>query len=133
MGGKAVNGWRFWSVEGVEPKAQEGGEKPRDAGLKVKEARLPRPEPEGPEQKVRAAGSCKACMKGFVIEGGGTTGGLPGRPPRRAGADHGSGPSGGSKRVGADDAGDEAPSGACHVHGVCNGLRTQKASMRKAT
>ena len=27
MGGKAVNGWRFWSVQGIEPKAQEGGEK----------------------------------------------------------------------------------------------------------
>ena len=23
MGGKAVNGWRFWSVEGAEPKARE--------------------------------------------------------------------------------------------------------------
>ena len=26
MGGKAVNGWRFWSVQGTKPKAQEGGE-----------------------------------------------------------------------------------------------------------
>ena len=28
MGGKAVNGWRFWSVQDAEPKAKEGGEKP---------------------------------------------------------------------------------------------------------
>ena len=33
-------------------------------------------------------------------------------------ADGGSGPSGGSERVGADDAGDEAPSGACLVDGM---------------
>ena len=26
MGGKAVNGWRFWSVQGAEPKAKEGGD-----------------------------------------------------------------------------------------------------------
>ncbi len=26
MGGKAVNGWRFWSVQGTKPKAKEGGD-----------------------------------------------------------------------------------------------------------
>ena len=47
MGGKAVNGWRFWSVQGTKPKAQEGGEKPETQPKKPKEARLPRPESEG--------------------------------------------------------------------------------------
>ena len=28
MGGKALNGWRFWSVQSAEPKAKEGREKP---------------------------------------------------------------------------------------------------------
>ena len=32
MGGKAVNGWRFWSIQGVEPKDEEGGEKPETQG-----------------------------------------------------------------------------------------------------
>ena len=48
MGGKAVNGWRFWSVQGVRRRRrQEGGEKPETQACKVKEARLPRPESEG--------------------------------------------------------------------------------------
>ena len=36
MGGKAVNGWRFWSVQDAEPKAQEGGEKPETQTAKSK-------------------------------------------------------------------------------------------------
>ena len=36
MGGKAVNGWRFWSVQSAEPKAQEGGEKPETQASKSK-------------------------------------------------------------------------------------------------
>ena len=36
MGGKAVNGWRFWSVQGAEPKAKEGREKPETQAAKSK-------------------------------------------------------------------------------------------------
>ena len=36
MGGKAVNGWRFWSVQGAEPKGKEGGEKPETQAAKSK-------------------------------------------------------------------------------------------------
>ena len=47
MGGKTVNGWRFWSVEGAEPKAREGGEKPKAQAVKAGGTRLPRPQSEG--------------------------------------------------------------------------------------
>ena len=33
MGGKAVNGWRFWSVQGAEPKDEEGGENPETQAM----------------------------------------------------------------------------------------------------
>ena len=70
MGGKAVNGWRFWSVQGAEPKAQEGGEKPETQAAKPKRLVY-----RVPNQKGIAEGQsrwfCRACMKGFVIEGRG--------------------------------------------------------------
>ena len=70
MGGKAVNGWRFWSVQGIEPKAQEGREKPETQAAKSKRLVY-----RVPNQKGIAGGQsrwfCRACMKGFVIEGGG--------------------------------------------------------------
>ena len=68
MGGKAVNGWRFWSVQGVEPKAKEGGEKPETQASKLKRLVY-----RVPNQKGIAEGQsrwfCRACMKGFVIGG----------------------------------------------------------------
>ena len=74
-------------------------------GLKVKEARLPRPEPEGDSGGSEPLVLCRACMKGFVIGGGGQPEVCPeGHRCRRPGADGGSGPSGGSEQVGADDA-----------------------------
>ena len=37
MAGKAVNGWRLWSVQGTKPKAKEGGgEKPEMQASKSK-------------------------------------------------------------------------------------------------
>ncbi len=70
MGGKAVNGWRFWSVQGIEPKAKEGGEKPETQASKSKRLVY-----RVPNQKGIAEGQsrwfCRACMKGFVIEGHG--------------------------------------------------------------
>ena len=70
MGGKAVNGWRFWSVEGAEPKAREGGERPEGTGREAKRLVY-----RVPNQKGIAEGQsrwfCRACMKGFVAEGDG--------------------------------------------------------------
>ena len=69
MGGKAVNGWRFWSVQGTKPQGKEGGrEKPETQAAKSKRLvyRIP-------NQKGIAEGQsrwfCRACMKGFVIGG----------------------------------------------------------------
>ena len=71
MGGKAVNGWRFWSVQGAEPKVKEGkegGEKPETQASKSKRLVY-----RVPNQKGIAEGQsrwfCRACMKGFVIGG----------------------------------------------------------------
>ena len=68
MGGKAVNGWRFWSVQGTKPKAKEGGEKPETQASKSKRLVY-----RVPNQKGIAEGQsrwfCRACMKGFVIGG----------------------------------------------------------------
>ena len=68
MGGKAVNGWRFWSVQGTKPKAKEGGEKPETQASKSKRLVY-----RVPNQKGIAEGQSRwfyrACMKGFVIGG----------------------------------------------------------------
>ena len=70
MGGKAVNGWRFWSIQGAEPKGKEGGERPETQAAKPKRLVY-----RVPNQKGIAEGQsrwfCQACMKGFVIEGSG--------------------------------------------------------------
>ena len=71
MGGKAVNGWRFWSVQGTKPQGKEGGrEKPETQASKAKRLIY-----RVPNQKGIAEGQsrwfCRACMKGFVIEGDG--------------------------------------------------------------
>ena len=70
MGGKAVNGWRFWSVQDAEPKGKEGGEKPETQAAKSERFVY-----RVPNQKGIAEGQsrwfCRACMKGFVIGGGG--------------------------------------------------------------
>ena len=69
MGGKAVNGWRFWSVQDAEPKAKEGGEKSETQASKSKRLVY-----RVPNQKGIAEGQsrwfCRACMKGFVLEDG---------------------------------------------------------------
>ena len=71
VGGKAVNGWRFWSVQGTKPQGKGGGrEKPETQAAKPKRLVY-----RVPNQKGIAEGQsrwfCRACMKGFVIEGGG--------------------------------------------------------------
>ena len=71
MGGKAVNGWRFWSVQGTKPQGKKGGgERPETQASKSKRLVY-----RVPNQKGIAEGQsrwfCRACMKGFVIEGDG--------------------------------------------------------------
>ena len=70
MGGKAVNGWRFWSVQGTKPKAKEGSEKPETQAVKSKRLAYRVPNQKGIAEG-RSRWFCRACMKGFVIEGGG--------------------------------------------------------------
>ena len=133
MGGKAVNGWRFWSVQGTEPKAIHGGEKPETQAAKPKRLVY-----RVPNQKGIAEGQsrwfCRACLKGFVIGGDRQPEACPaghrGDDPERTAA---VGPAEETSAEARAMPGDEAPAGACLGHGVCNGLRTQKASMRKAT
>lgn len=62
MGGKAVNGWRFWSLEGDEPPAKAPkNRKPRRLIYRA------------PNQQGIAQGRtrffCTACMKSFVHDG----------------------------------------------------------------
>ena len=79
MGGKAVNGWRFWTVEGDEPGAvadvdallKDAGKPERKArGGKKKQAKTIF---KTPGQDGAAEGTvryfCSACMDGFVVEG----------------------------------------------------------------
>jgi hypothetical protein len=71
MGGKAVNGWRFWSLEGDAP-AATAAQKPEPEGPKKGRARkliyrVPNQQgtPEG-----RTKFFCSACMKGFLVDAG---------------------------------------------------------------
>jgi hypothetical protein len=70
MGGKAVNGWRFWTVEGEAPAATEEAQA-RTNGKKAKQPRKTIyrvPNQSGvPEGKLRVF--CSACMKGWVADG----------------------------------------------------------------
>ncbi len=71
MGGKAVNGWRFWTVEGDEP-AMTGKPKPekKSRGGKKKRQRTFFKTPSqanAPEGKTSYF--CSACMKAFVQDG----------------------------------------------------------------
>jgi hypothetical protein len=68
MGGKAVNGWRFWTVEGDVPPASN--EKPAKKSRKQKQAKTLY---KTPNQQDMAQGKtryfCSACMDGFVHDG----------------------------------------------------------------
>ena len=82
MGGKAVNGWRFWSVQGAEPKTKEGGEKPETQAAKSKRLVY-----RVPNQKGIAEGSEPLVLsrlhEGLRDRWRWTTRGLPRRPPRQ--------------------------------------------------
>jgi hypothetical protein len=68
MGGTACNGWRFWSVEGEDPAANEKPAQPKANSTKAKKpAKLIT---KTPNQKGVAEGEtrffCNACMKSFL-------------------------------------------------------------------
>ena len=73
MGNKAVNGWRFWSIEGETPTApaEDQAEKPktksRSKGKKKEKVVFKTPQVNMPEGRVHWF--CSACMKGFDVEG----------------------------------------------------------------
>ena len=70
MGGKAVNGWRFWTVEGEEPPATEKPKAEKKARGKKKASKTIF---KTPSQLGVAEGKsrwfCSACMDGFTIDG----------------------------------------------------------------
>jgi hypothetical protein len=81
MGGKAVNGWRFWTVEGDAP----AGSVVADLDALLKEAGKPERKPRGRKNKpsktitkmADQAGAaegqmrffCSACMDAFAVDG----------------------------------------------------------------
>ena len=74
MGGKAVNGWRFWSLEGTEPAAKAeaaGAEKPKPKSSKAKKLIYRIPNQQG-LATGKAKFFCTACMKSFLVDAGGT-------------------------------------------------------------
>jgi len=85
MGGKAVNGWRFWSVEGAAPAKVEKPEKVAK-GKTAGSSRGPRLKSSKPKQtkstatlyrmkdqenvpQGQAMWFCRGCMDGFLVEG----------------------------------------------------------------
>jgi hypothetical protein len=69
MGGKAVNGWRFWSLEGDAPTATEPAAKPTPKKGRARRLIYRVPNQQGtPEGKAKFF--CAACMKGFLVESG---------------------------------------------------------------
>lgn len=72
MGGKAVNGWKFWSLEGDEKPAAAGSDAPEKAApAKAKKGK--RAIYKAPNQQGIAQGKtrffCVACMKSFIHDG----------------------------------------------------------------
>ena len=70
MGGKAVNGWRFWTVEGDEPAATEKPKAEKKSRGKKKQNKTFFKTPSqanAPEGKINYF--CSACMKAFVQDG----------------------------------------------------------------
>ena len=75
MGGKAVNGWRFWSVEGEAPEApaDAGAEKPAKTRSRSKskaKQKIVFKTPQTGAHPGKVHYFCSACMKGFDIAEG---------------------------------------------------------------
>ena len=72
MGGKAVNGWRFWSIEG-EATAVADPPIASDTSRKTRATKSRRVIYRNPNQRSVAEGKtrwfCTACMKGFIVDG----------------------------------------------------------------
>jgi rubrerythrin len=72
MGGGAVNGWRFWSLEGDTTAASTASEAKTEKP-KAKNGKSRKTIYRNPNQQNLAEGKtrwfCVACMKGFVTEG----------------------------------------------------------------
>ncbi len=68
MGGKAVNGWRFWTVEGGEPAATEKpkAEKKSKDGKKKSQKTFFKTPSQANAQEGKTSYFCSACMKAFV-------------------------------------------------------------------
>jgi rubrerythrin len=71
MGGKAVNGWRFWSVEGDEPPAKETEAKPekKARGSRKKSTKVIFKTSRQDVARGKSSWFCSACMKSFVVDG----------------------------------------------------------------
>jgi hypothetical protein len=72
MGGKAVNGWRFWSVEGDEPPAKETEAQPPEKkarGSRKKSTKVIFKTPRQDVAEGKSSWFCSACMKSFVVDG----------------------------------------------------------------
>jgi hypothetical protein len=72
MGGKAVNGWRFWTVEGDEPETGPETPKAERKGRSGKK-KATKTFFRAPSQATAPEGTtgyfCSACMKAFYVEG----------------------------------------------------------------
>lgn len=82
MGGKAVNGWRFWSLAGeVEEKPARQAKTPTATKTATAPGKLTKVIKHVPNQKGVAEGWkkwwCSACMKAFVVEGLDSPGACP--------------------------------------------------------
>ena len=79
MGGKAVNGWRFWTVEGDEPVASDSDIKVQKKGrARAKQSRtvFKTPNQQGLEEG-KSRWFCSACMEGFYVDGPEVPSGCP--------------------------------------------------------
>ncbi len=69
MGGKAVNGWRFWSLEGDEPAPiQEAKPEKKARGSRKKSTKVIFKTPRQEVAEGKWSWFCSACMKSFVVE-----------------------------------------------------------------
>ena len=73
MGGKSVNGWRFWSLEDNTPLASETSDKPAKSKGSTKGRRASKLISKVKNQEEAGAGKtrwfCSACMNGFEVDG----------------------------------------------------------------
>jgi hypothetical protein len=72
MGGKAVNGWKFWTIEGDEPAPAPETPKAEKKGRSGKK-KATKTFFRAPSQATAPEGTtgyfCSACMKAFYVEG----------------------------------------------------------------